>query len=121
MIKHLNYEQRFKEIGLAFALSLALATPARSKVLPLSTQLTVSNNQTKTLDNSINNLDNQIYNVNVGDISILLDNLSKKGYNKQFPILKNQISPLTPILEQGVLAKKKSEKIYWKIYQHICE
>jgi len=114
----MNYEARFKEIGCACALSLLIATPARSKVLPFSTQLTALNMQSQTQENSITNkdLDDQIYNINfnVDNISILLDNLSEKGDKQQFPIFTNQISSLTPILKHKVLEKQHQKKFTGK-------
>lgn len=105
-----NDESRLREIGLGLALSILVATPANSKVLPLSNQLTLLNTQTNNLFNSINNSDRGIYINNVDNISILLDNLPQKGDNQRFPILTNQISPLTPILEQKLLTKKHQKK-----------
>lgn len=95
----MNYELRFKEIGLAVALSLVIATPARSKILPLSTQK-FSGSDTDI--DKLNNLDKPTYS--------LIDNLSPEGYYQPFPIFTYQISLLPPILENKILEKKSQKK-----------
>ena len=106
----MNNESKIKEIGLGLAVSLLIATPANSKVLPISNRLSLFNTQTNNLYNSIDNSEQQIYITSVDNISTLLYNLPQKGDAQKFPILTNQISPLTPILEEKLLTKKHHKK-----------
>ena len=107
----MNDESRLKEIGLGLALSFLVATPAQAKVLPLSNQLSLLNDQTNNLYNSIDSSDRQIYINSVDNISILLYNLPRKGDYQKFPIFTNQVSPSTPILEQKLLTKKYEKRL----------
>lgn len=103
----MNNQAFFQEVGLSIVFSVVLATPAYSKILPISHQ---EYNFNSTHINGIKNLETQIKSIDLGIIYQAQNhNISPKKYDYYFPFLTEEISAFSSRGQKTKIDKKNNK------------